>query len=868
MKAMSTSPLAAALSAISDPSDPDQILDAFVQFAQSRGLSLYPAQEEAILELLDDKHVILATPTGSGKSLVAMAAHFIALARGQRTFYTAPLKALVSEKFFDLVSVFGSQNVGMTTGDSAVNPDAPIICCTAEILANQALRRGGPEAFDPGVDQVVMDEFHFYADPQRGWAWQVPLLELPNVQYLLLSATLGDTEFFRKDLFERTGREVVEVSGVERPVPLHHTYVVEPLGELIEELVSTHRAPVYVVHFTQKDAVDRAQSLLPMKIASKQDKEAIAAELGNFRFGSGFGKLLSKYLRAGIGVHHAGMLPKYRRVVERLTQKGLLKVVCGTDTLGVGINVPIRTVLLTSLVKFDGERMRHLTAREFHQIAGRAGRAGYDTVGEVLVMAPDHVIENKKLLEKAGDDPKKLKKIVRKKAPVGHVNWTDSTFERLVAAPPEPLTSQFSVSHAMILNVLARTDEDGRPVDPVNSMRHLLLTNHDQESRKREHIRQTFRIYRSLRQAGIVEKVKIPTGVVGGHSRYKIQLAVDVPDNFALNQPLSPFAVAAMDLLGVDSPTHGLDVLSVIESTMEDPRQVLYGQERAAKSTAIAEMKAEGVEYDQRMELLEGISWPKPLEELLQSAFHTYKHTNPWVSGMELSPKSVVRDFLEKAQTFSDFISRYQLERSEGVVLKYLADTYRTMTQTVPVEHRTDEVEAITEWLGELVRSVDSSLLDEWERLANPDEAIQEIGPDFLEDEPIRAISGNPRTFNILLRNAMFHRVELLSREDYDAFDALAPKDGWNGDDWADAVDPMFEEYGDDAIGIGPDARAPQLLQITRGVDGTERMWQVRQVLDDPNKDHDWAITALVDLDRCDGAGEVLLSIQQVGPST
>jgi hypothetical protein len=542
--------------------------------------------------------------------------------------------------------------------------------------------------------------------------------------------------------------------------------------------------------------------------------------------------------------------------------------VCGTDTLGVGINVPIRTVLLTSLVKFDGERMRHLTAREFHQIAGRAGRAGYDTVGEVLVMAPDHVIENKKLLEKAGDDPKKLKKIVRKKAPVGHVNWTDSTFERLVAAPPEPLTSQFSVSHAMILNVLARTDEDGRPVDPVNSMRHLLLTNHDQESRKREHIRQTFRIYRSLRQAGIVEKVKIPTGVVGGHSRYKIQLAVDVPDNFALNQPLSPFAVAAMDLLGVDSPTHGLDVLSVIESTMEDPRQVLYGQERAAKSTAIAEMKAEGVEYDQRMELLEGISWPKPLEELLQSAFHTYKHTNPWVSGMELSPKSVVRDFLEKAQTFSDFISRYQLERSEGVVLKYLADTYRTMTQTVPVEHRTDEVEAITEWLGELVRSVDSSLLDEWERLANPDEAIQEIGPDFLEDEPIRAISGNPRTFNILLRNAMFHRVELLSREDYDAFDALAPKDGWNGDDWADAVDPMFEEYGDDAIGIGPDARAPQLLQITRGVDGTERMWQVRQVLDDPNKDHDWAITALVDLDRCDGAGEVLLSIQQVGPST
>lgn len=861
-----TAPLAVALSKITDPSDSDQIFEAFVSFASERGLSLYPAQEEAFLELLEDKHVILATPTGSGKSLVAMAAHFIALARGQKTFYTAPLKALVSEKFFDLVAVFGSENVGMATGDSSVNADAPIICCTAEILANQALRRGGPFAFDPDVDQVVMDEFHFYSDPQRGWAWQVPLLELPNVQFVLLSATLGDTEFFRKDLLERTGRPAVEVSGVERPVPLHHSYVIEPLGELIEELVSTHRAPVYVVHFTQKDAVDRAQSLLSSKIASKEDKEAIAAELGNFRFGSGFGKLLSKYLRAGIGVHHAGMLPKYRRVVERLTQKGLLKVVCGTDTLGVGINVPIRTVLMTSLVKFDGERMRHLSAREFHQIAGRAGRAGYDTLGEVLVLAPEHVIENKKLLEKAGDDPKKLKKIVRKKAPQGHVNWTDSTFERLVAAPPEPLTSQFSVTHAMILNVLARKDEDGNAVDPIESMRHLLLTNHDNDAKKRENVRQAFRIYRSLRQAGIVEKIKIPTGVVGGHSSYKVRLAVDVPENFALNQPLSPFAVASMDLLGLDSPTHGLDVLSIIESTMENPRQVLFGQERAAKSVAIAEMKAEGIEYDQRMEMLEEISWPKPLEDLLIPAFLTYKQTNPWVSGMELAPKSVVRDFLEKAQTFSEFISRYQLERSEGVVLKYLADTYRTMNQTVPVEHRSDEVEGITEWLGELVRSVDSSLLDEWERLANPDEAVAEVEPDFLEDEPVRAITGNSRAFNVMLRNAMFHRVELAAREDYDAFDRLAAKDGWNGDDWADAIDPMFEEYGDDAIGIGPNARSPQLLQITKGVDGNSRVWEVRQVLDDPNKDHDWAITALLDLDQCDAAGEVIFQIQKVGP--
>lgn len=294
-------PLDAILSSLRDPHDDDELFDAMSQFAASRGLTLYPAQEEALLEVLSGNHVIMATPTGSGKSLVAMAAHFVALARGQRTYYTAPLKALVSEKFFALVEVFGSHNVGMMTGDSAVNPDAPIICCTAEILANQALRRGGEQSQDPGVDQVVMDEFHFYADPQRGWAWQVPLLELPRAQFVLMSATLGDTSFFITDIKERTGRDVVEVSGAERPVPLMFSYVIEPLPEVIEELVTTHRAPVYIVHFTQKDAVERAQALLSTKLSSAAEKAAIVEELGAFRFGSGFGKLLSKFLRHGVG---------------------------------------------------------------------------------------------------------------------------------------------------------------------------------------------------------------------------------------------------------------------------------------------------------------------------------------------------------------------------------------------------------------------------------------------------------------------------------------------------------------------------------------------------------------------------------------
>ncbi|MFD6178745.1 MULTISPECIES: DEAD/DEAH box helicase [unclassified Isoptericola] len=884
--------------------DPDVLFEGFGEWAAGTGRPLYPHQEEALLELMTGSHVVLATPTGSGKSMVAMGAQFAALAnrrsgRGGRTFYTAPLKALVSEKFFDLVAAFGSRNVGMMTGDSAVNADAPIICCTAEILANLALRRGdddgpGGDGADSTVDeddaiaQVVMDEFHFYGDRQRGWAWQVPLLELPRTQFLLMSATLGDTTRLREDLEERSGRPVAEVAGAERPVPLTFSYVVEPLTDVITELVTTHRAPVYVVHFTQKDAVERAQALLSTNLASKDEKAAIAAEIGAFRFGTGFGKTLSKFLRAGVGVHHAGMLPKYRRLVERLTQRGLLKVVCGTDTLGVGINVPIRTVLMTSLVKYDGERMRHLTAREFHQISGRAGRAGFDTVGEVLVMAPEHVIENRKLLAKAGDDPKKLKKVVRKKAPTGAVNWTDSTFERLRDADPEPLTSQFHVNHAMVLNVLARTRDERGGADPVEAMRHLLTANHDTESQQAEHVRQTFRIYRSLRVAGVVEKVRVPDPSRPAGYRPSVRLVVDLPRDFALNAPLSPFALAAMDLLDVESPTHVLDVVSVIEATLDDPRQILYAQQSKAKGEAVAAMKAEGMEYEERMEALEDVSWPKPLADLLEPAFATYKRANPWVADAELAPKSVVRDMLEQAMTFAELVSVYGLERTEGVVLRYLADAYRALRQVVPEEHRSEEVHEVVEWLGELVRGVDSSLLDEWERLQNPvdDDADAVVEGELAEagaEAPARPVTGNPRAFRRLVRNATFRRVELAAREDYDALGRLDGAHGWDGDAWASALDPLFETQGDDAVSIGPAARSAALLTVlepgaelpggatTTTPDGVEvaevpaGTWWVRQVLDDADGDHDWAITALVDLAASDEAGAVVLTVVDVG---
>ncbi|HEX6346945.1 DEAD/DEAH box helicase [Umezawaea sp.] len=821
--------------------DPDLLFDTFASWAAERGLQLYPAQQEALIELVSGSNVILSTPTGSGKSLVAIGAHFAALAEGKRTFYTAPIKALVSEKFFALCDTFGPENVGMLTGDASVNDTAPIICCTAEILANIALRDGA----EAEVGQVVMDEFHFYSEPERGWAWQVPLIELPKAQFLLMSATLGDVSFFEKDLSRRTERATAVVRSADRPVPLNFQYVTTPLHETIEELLHGREAPIYVVHFTQASALERAQALMSVNVSTRAEKDAIAAMIGGFRFTSGFGKTLSRIVRHGIGVHHAGMLPKYRRLVEQLAQAGLLKVICGTDTLGVGINVPIRTVLFTALSKYDGTRTRILKAREFHQIAGRAGRAGYDVVGTVVVQAPDHEVENAKRVAKAGDDPKKLKRVVRTKAPEGFVSWSDKTFDRLVAAEPEQLTSTFAVSHAMILNVI------NRPGDAFAGMRHLLEDNHESRKAQLRHILRALSIFRGLLQSGVVEKLDEPDAE---GRRYR--LTVDLQENFALNQALSPFALAAIELLNRDEPSYPLDALSIIESTLDDPRQILSAQQFKARGEAVAAMKADGIEYDQRMELLDQVTYPKPLEELLEGAFTTYRGGHPWVADHHLSPKSVVRDMYERAMTFTEYVSFYQLARSEGIVLRYLADAYKALRHTVPEEAKTEELNDLIEWLGELVRQVDSSLLEEWEKLTNP---LDDAKPEVRVDDRPPAVTRNVRAFRVLVRNALFRRVELAARRNYYELGLLDGESGWDQDAWEDAIEPYFEAF--DSIGTGSDARGPALLIITE----EPGRWDVRQIFDDPAGDHDWGISAEVDLEESDETGTASIRITEVG---
>nr|MBA2774050.1 DUF3516 domain-containing protein [Nocardioidaceae bacterium] len=660
---------------------------------------------------------------------------------------------------------------------------------------------------------------------------------------------LGDMSRFREDLSRRTGRRTAVVASTQRPVPLHFSYATTPVHETLEELLTTHQAPVYVVHFTQAEAIERAQALSSLKVATREERDLIAAMIGEFRFAAGFGRTLSRLVRMGIGVHHAGMLPRYRRLVETLAQAGLLKVICGTATLGVGINVPIRTVVLTGLTKYDGVRTRHLSAREFHQISGRAGRAGYDTIGSVVVQAPEHEVENARLVKKAGDDPKKLRRVQRKKAPEGFVSWGQRTFDKLVEADPEPLTSSFAVTHSMLLNVIAR------PGDPFAAMRQLLTDNHEDAAAQRRHIRHAVAISRALLAGGVVERLAEPEPDGRG-----VRLTVDLQPNFALDQPLSAFAVASLALLDKESPTYALDVVSVIESTLEDPRQVLSAQLFKARGEAVAAMKSEGIEYDERLELLDEVTYPKPLAELLEAAYESYRLGHPWVADHQLRPKSVVRDMYERAMTFVEYVGFYRLARSEGLLLRYLTDAYRALRHTVPESARNEELDDFVEWLGELTRQVDSSLLDEWEKLA----AGGNIDPDDLVRPPLdtenRPVTGNTRAFRVLVRNAMFRRVELAARRDWSELGELDGDAGWDAEAWRDAMAAYFDEH--QTLLTDADSRGPALLMVDESAE--PGVWQVRQILNDPEGFHDWALLASVDLTASDEAGYAVVRLDDL----
>ncbi len=825
-----------------DEATPERLLEAFLDFTAERGIELYPAQEEALLEVFAGQHVVLNTPTGSGKSLVATAAHFRALALGQRCFYTAPIKALVSEKFFALCRDFGPDHVGMMTGDASVNRDAPIICCTAEILANIALREGARA----DVDHVTMDEFHYYADRDRGWAWQVPLLTLPQATFLLMSATLGDTRFFEQALADLNGTPAKLVRSVERPVPLDFEYRETALQETIGDLLESGRAPIYVVHFTQRAASERAQSLMSIDFLTKEQKQAVKSALGGFRFDTPFGKELRRFVPHGIGVHHAGMLPKYRLLVESLAQDGHLKIICGTDTLGVGVNIPIRTVLFTQLCKYDGERTRVLSVRDFQQIAGRAGRKGFDDRGSVVAQAPEHAIDNLQMEKKAAGDPKKLRKMVRKKPPErGYAHWDRQVFERLVASEPETLGSSFQVTHGMILQMLERPD------DGCRAIRDLIRRCHDGPTRRRQHGRTAIAMFRSLRDASIVEVVP---------DERRVRVNVDLQEDFSLNQTLSLYAVEAVEALDRENPGYAADVLSVVEAVLEDPTTVLRKQLDRIKTDRLAELKAEGVDYEDRMAELDALERPKPLAEFLYSTFDVFASHHPWVGADNVRPKSVARDMWEMGATFNEYVKHYGLARAEGVLLRYLSDAYKAVVQNVPEGSKTDEVYDLTDWLGAVVRQVDSSLIDEWERLRAPSRLAAVAEP----DEPRETdVTSDPHAFTVLIRNELFRLVRHLARREHDRaaelIESPAGEPEWTAERLASALAPYWAEHA--AIRTDPDARSPRRTDVSRGADA----WQARQTLADPEGFDEWHVSVRVPLDRSRAEGRPVLELLSVG---
>ena len=830
----------------------DVLLGQFLEYTESKRLQLYPAQESAILELFEEKNVVLNTPTGSGKSLVAAALHFKGLVQGKRSIYTCPIKALVNEKWLALCREFGPDNVGLSTGDASVNRDAPILCCTAEILANIALREG-PQA---NVQEVIMDEFHYYADRERGVAWQVPLLTLPQARFLLMSATLGDTTFFEEELTRLNGRPTVTVSSTDRPVPLEFAYSELPLATTLESLVAQGRAPVYVVHFTQLEAAQSAQDFTSINVCTREEKNAIGNALEGFKFSSPYGPEIRKWLKHGIGLHHAGLLPKYRVLAEQLAQRGLLKIICGTDTLGVGINVPIRTVLFTRLCKYDGEKTAILSARDFHQISGRAGRKGFDDRGWVVAEAPEHVVENLKLEGKAARDGKKIVK--RRPPEKNFVNWDKNTFVRLRNAQPERLTSRFKVSHGMLLNVLSRKG------DGCRAMQRLIARCHDTPKAKKAHLKRAWQLFRSLIDRRIIEF--IPKTEEGAYLRVNVELQ----DDFSMDQTLSLYLLETLPLIDPQAPDYPLVLLTLVESILEDPDMILRKQLDKVKSQKMAEMKMAGLEYEERMEELEKLEYPKPNREFVYSTFNAFSDKHPWVGQQNIRPKSIAREMFENFRSFSDYLRDYELQRSEGLLLRHLNSVYKVLSQTVPDSAKTDPVREMELYLSTMIRQVDSSLLEEWEKMRDPNyqsrATTKEVRPPGAE-EAEKDITRDTKGFTAAIRNRIFGFLRGLVIADYEtALTYLSSPEDPDGQAWtATRLEASLEGYYQEheRICLDPDARNARHTYVLPSED--KRTWCVQQMLVDPEEHNDRVAEFEVDLARSRTANEPVLRLRRIG---
>jgi hypothetical protein len=405
--------------------------------------------------------------------------------------------------------------------------------------------------------------------------------------------------------------------------------------------------------------------------------------------------------------------------------------------------------------------------------------------------------------------------------------------------------SQLQVNHATLLNVL------DRPGDGCAALARLVRDNDEPRTAQRRLVHQAIAIYRSLIAAGALERLATPD-----EQGRRVRVTSDLQSDFALDSPLSPFVLEAVPHLERSAPTWSLDVMSIVEATLDNPGPVLMAQLDRVKTEALAALKAAGVEYEERIEALDKLEYPKPLRDWTYDLFDTYRLAHPWAADFNIQPKSVARDIYERAMTFSEYVAHYGLTRSEGLVLRYLSDVYKALIRNIPEDLKTEELLDVTEWLGELVRQVDSSLIDEWQHLAaaaassSLEEAVAEIGIELSADagDP-PPVTSNARAFKVMVRNAAFRRVELAARRDLAGLAEAEMAGGLDESGWSDALQQYFSAHS--SIGTGPDARAATWFDLTE----QPGRWHVRQVLDDPEGWRDTAIIAEVDLAASDEAG-------------
>jgi len=443
----------------------------------------YPLQEEALLSwFTTEQGILICAPTGTGKTLIAEAALFEALSTGKQAYYTTPLIALTEQKFQEVQAAavrwgFREEDVGLVTGNRKVNPEATVLVVVAEILLNRLLHN---DAIDfSNVSAVVMDEFHSFNDPERGIVWELSLGLLPkSVRLMLLSATVGNTAEFRIWLNKAHGRRLELVQGTERNVPLRFHWIEDQLlNEQVERMASgddeTRKTPMLLFCFNRDECWRVAEELKGKALLIDGQQKQLDEEVKKHDWSQGAGPKLKTLLLRGVGVHHAGLLPKYKRIVEGLFQRKLLSVCTCTETLAAGINLPARSVLVNTLLKGPPGRKKLIDPSSAHQMFGRAGRPQFDTEGYVFALSheDDVRIHRAKLkLEQIPEDTRdpilmKKRKKMKKKLPKRRTTvqyWNESQFERLIAAPPGDLASQGQLPWRLLAYLLGFSPEVDR----------------------------------------------------------------------------------------------------------------------------------------------------------------------------------------------------------------------------------------------------------------------------------------------------------------------------------------------------------------------------------------------------------------------